>query len=197
MIVCLSRNQEFLNRYPECLHVESESELDDVEDFILLLDLETIKKNQKYFFEYIKLLPSCKAIFALSSSPNFVEGKQLLSFGINGYGDINMPKVTLRDALLIIKKGNIWLYPEFLQTIITNFSKNLQEVNQKELDLLTTREQEIATLVREGLSNKEIAIQSKITERTVKAHLGSIYEKLNIKDRVALVIKLNNKQASN
>lgn len=192
MIVCYSHNKEFLEKYKECLHVKSEEELDSVEDFILLLDLNVIKEGEKYFFEYIKLLPTCKAIFALSSSPSFTEGRHLLSFGIKGYGKLDMPKKSLRDALYLIKKGNIWLYPEFLQTMITSFSKNLHEVNQKKLDLLSSREQEIASLAREGLSNKEIATQAKITERTVKAHLSSIYEKLDIKDRVALVIKLNN-----
>jgi len=191
MIVCYSHDKEFLDKYKECLHVKNESELDAVEDFILLLDLEVIKKREKYFFEYIKLLPTCKAIFALSSSPSFTEGRHLLSFGIKGYGNLNMPKKSLRDALYLIKKGNIWLYPEFLQTMITSFSKNLHEVNQEKLDLLSSREQEIASLAREGLSNKEIAVQANITERTVKAHLSSIYEKLEIKDRVALVIKLN------
>lgn len=191
MIVCFSKNKEFLSRYPECLHVSSEKELDRLKEFILLLDLEAIE--EKYFFEYIKLVPTCKAIFALTCNPTFVEGTHLLSLGVKGYGDLNMPKIKLRDALVVIRKGNIWLYPEFLQMMITSFSKNLHKVNEEELNLLTQKEQEIATLVREGLSNKEIAKHANITERTVKAHLSSIYEKLNIKDRVALVIKLNSK----
>ncbi len=189
MIVCLSLNQKFLNRYPECLHVKSEKELDELENFILLLDLKAI--NEKYFFEYMKLLPKCKAIFALTCNPDFTEGTHLLSLGVKGYGNINMSKATMRDALHVITKGNIWLYPEFLQMMITSFSKNLHEVNQEELNLLSRREQEIANLVKKGLSNKEIANHSNITERTVKAHLSSIYEKLKIKDRVALVIKLS------
>jgi len=192
-IVCFSKNYEFLNRYKECLHVKSEEELEELEEFTLLLDLETIKDKEKYFFEYIKLLPTCKAIFALTSAPNFQEGTHLLSLGVKGYGNIKMPKIKLKNALHVIHKGNIWLYPEFLQMMITSYSKNLHEVNQKELDLLSNREQEIANLVKKGLSNKEIATHSKISERTVKAHLSSIYEKLNIKDRVALVIKLSNK----
>jgi DNA-binding NarL/FixJ family response regulator len=189
MIVCFSKNDEFLSRYPECLHVNREEELDNLENFILLLDLEAI--DEKYFFSYIKLLSTCKAIFALTHNPNFTEGTHLLSLGVKGYGDINMPKTTMRDALVVITKGNIWLYPEFLQMMITSFSKNLHEIKTEELDKLSEREKEIANLVKKGLTNKEIAIHSDITERTVKAHLSSIYEKLNIKDRVALVIKLS------
>ena len=189
MIVCFSKNKNFLDRYPECLHVNSERELDELEDFILLLDIKAI--NEKYFFEYVKLLPACKAIFALTCNPNFNEGTRLLSLSVKGYGNINMPKKTIRDALHIIKKGNIWLYPEFLQMMITSYSKNLHEINQDKLTLLSNREQEIASLTKEGFSNKEIASHTNISERTVKAHLSSIYEKLKIKDRVALVIKLS------
>ncbi len=163
------------------------------DEFTLLLDLNVIKDNEKYFFQYIKLLPKCKAIFALTCNPNFAEGTHLLSLGIKGYGNLFMEKIKLRDALYVIKNGNIWLYPEFLQMMITSFSKNLNEINQEEIEQLSNREQEIATLIKKGLSNKEIATHLNITERTVKAHLSSIYEKLNIKDRVALVIKLSPK----
>ncbi len=55
---------------------------------------------------------------------------------------------------------------------------------------LPAREKEIASLIYEGYSNKEIATHTSITLRTVKAHTASIYEKLNVKDRVALVLWL-------
>jgi DNA-binding NarL/FixJ family response regulator len=193
MIVCFSNKKDFFDRYPECLHIKTEQELDTLDNFILLLDLDSIKDREKYFFEYTKLLPSCKAIFALASTPNFTEGTHLLSLGIKGYGDINMSKKGVKEALNVIRSGNIWLYPNFLQIMITSFSKNIHKVDQNELKLLSNREQEIANLVKKGLNNKEISNYTDITERTVKAHLSSIYEKLKIKDRVALIIKLNDK----
>ena len=191
MIVSFSNSSEFLKRYPEYKNIKDEKELFCLDSFTLLLDLSIIKENQEYFFDLTKELSACKGIFCLSSSPNFSEGTYLLSLGIKGYGNIHMAKSNLRDALNAIQKGSIWLYPEFLQMMITSFSKNLHTVNMKELDRLSKREQEIASLVKEGLSNKEIAKHSNITERTVKAHLSSIYEKLKVKDRVSLVIKLS------
>lgn len=190
-IACFSKDKSFLDRYKECLHVKSKNELDSLDDFILLLDLEVIKDEENYFFEYIKLLSTCKGTIALTKSPNFTEGTKLLSLGVKGYDDIQIPKVKMKDALLEVKKGNIWLYTEFLQMMINSYSKNLQKVECEELDKLSSREKEIAQLTKTGLSNKEIATNLDITERTVKAHLSSIYEKLNIKDRVALVIKLS------
>jgi len=191
IIVCFSKDKDFLDRYKECVHVKNERELDTLDDFILLLDLEVIQNNEDYFFEYIKLLPTCKGTIALAKNPNFSQGTKLLSLGVKGYDNINIPKIKMKDALLTVNKGDIWLYTEFLQTMIESYSKNLQKVDYKELDKLSTREKEIAQLTKTGLSNKEIAHKLSITERTVKAHLSSIYEKLNIKDRVALVIKLS------
>lgn len=50
--------------------------------------------------------------------------------------------------------------------------------------LLTTRERQILTLVAQGLANKAIARELCITERTVKAHLGAIFRKMHVTNRV-------------
>jgi DNA-binding CsgD family transcriptional regulator len=55
---------------------------------------------------------------------------------------------------------------------------------------LTTREQEIAALVADGLSNRQIAEQLVISRRTVDAHLEHIFTKLGITSRVMLTIQL-------
>jgi two-component system NarL family response regulator len=53
---------------------------------------------------------------------------------------------------------------------------------------LTRREREIAELIGNGESNKQIARQLAITERTVKAHLTEIFRKLGIADRLRLAL---------
>ncbi len=57
---------------------------------------------------------------------------------------------------------------------------------------LTEREKEVARLVMEGLSNKEIAAKLFISVHTVKANLEHIYEKLNISNRVLLALYVYN-----
>jgi DNA-binding NarL/FixJ family response regulator len=57
-------------------------------------------------------------------------------------------------------------------------------------ELLTPREVEVARAVATGLRNKEIAERLSITEGTVKIHLHTIYEKLGVDGRTALVINL-------
>lgn len=55
---------------------------------------------------------------------------------------------------------------------------------------LTDRERDVAELLIEGLSNRRIARQLQISERTVKNHLHSIFGKLDVSDRTQAVIKL-------
>lgn len=53
---------------------------------------------------------------------------------------------------------------------------------------LTEREFLVADLVSRGLSNKEIANQMFITEKTVKFHLTNIYKKMGVKSRAQLIV---------
>jgi RNA polymerase sigma factor (sigma-70 family) len=55
---------------------------------------------------------------------------------------------------------------------------------------LSTREQQVITLVCGGLSNKEIAEKLGVTEGTVKAHLHAIFEKLGVRSRIEIMIAL-------
>ncbi len=63
-------------------------------------------------------------------------------------------------------------------------------VSRDEPSLLTRREHQIAELVAEGLSNKEIALQLRIGAATVKNHVHNILEKLKIKRRTAITAYL-------
>ncbi len=53
---------------------------------------------------------------------------------------------------------------------------------------LSKRESEVAELVTKGLSNKEVADQLYVTEKTVKFHLTNIYKKMNLKSRAQLIV---------
>ena len=56
---------------------------------------------------------------------------------------------------------------------------------------LTHRERELMELVKQGLTNQEIATQLEIAEQTVKNHLSSVYIKLNVKNRITALIALD------
>ena len=54
--------------------------------------------------------------------------------------------------------------------------------------LLTPREEQVVALVAEGLSNRHIAIELKLSEHTIKKYLFRVFEKLGISSRVELVL---------
>jgi DNA-binding NarL/FixJ family response regulator len=61
---------------------------------------------------------------------------------------------------------------------------------------LTARHRQVATLVRRGLSNREIAEKLGVTEGTIKLHVHAIHEKLKIHSRTKLVIALMKRSQS-
>ncbi len=73
----------------------------------------------------------------------------------------------------------------------TGHSRQDQTENHGWEEDLTERERETAHHIARGASNKEIARELGITERTVKAHVGAILEKLNLRDRLQIALRVN------
>ena len=62
-----------------------------------------------------------------------------------------------------------------------------RQMERRRREALSTRETEVLRYVMKGFANKQIAIELKITEATVKAHVSSVLEKLNAPDRTRAV----------
>lgn len=69
-------------------------------------------------------------------------------------------------------------------------SKPASRNHDPRVDVLTPRERQIIRLIALGASNKEIAHQLSITERTVKAHLTNVFQKLGLSTRLQLAIQV-------
>ncbi len=128
-------------------------------------------------------------ILILSAHPRYEEGKELLKLGVKGYANKYIHKKHLLQAIEVIDAGNIWLYPDFMTSMISDVTTE-NRVNEEVLSRLSEREKETALLVAKGYTNKEIAKELSITERTVKAHLTSIYAKTDTTDRLLLAQKI-------
>jgi two-component system nitrate/nitrite response regulator NarL len=61
----------------------------------------------------------------------------------------------------------------------------------EQLAKLTEREQQVAALVREGLSNKAIARKLSVSEGTIKSHLHKVFQKLGVQSRYSLLLALD------
>ena len=67
-------------------------------------------------------------------------------------------------------------------------SAMLHEARNEDESVISTREEEVLQLVADGLGTSEIAERLYISQKTVKNHLASIYEKLNARDRTQAVL---------
>ena len=130
-------------------------------------------------------------IMVFSGHPSFEEGYKLLPLGIKAYANSLILGETLKEIIEVVERGDAWLYPEFINQMIMNVTVAPVQSNDDALKKLSERETQIALYIAQGLSNKVIAQNADITERTVKAHLSSIFQKLQIKDRLALALLIN------
>ena len=133
-------------------------------------------------------------IVVLVNVPNHAESLHALSLGATGYCHAYTAPALLKEIRAVISNGGLWLGQDLLQRLIeisTKLIGNQPEYVESLLAQLTKREKEVAVEAAKGLSNKEIARILSITERTVKAHLASTFERLGAKDRLQLALMLN------
>lgn len=133
-------------------------------------------------------------IAVLANAPVQAEALHVLSLGVLAYAHAYISAKILGEIKTVIANGGVWLGQELLQRLIEvsiSLAGTQAQQVEKYLKVLTKREKEVAVQAAKGLSNKEIARILKITERTVKAHLASIFELLKVKDRLHLALMLN------
>lgn len=155
-----------------------------------------------YLRQILQVRPGT-AVVLLSGTPDAQEGLYALNQGAHGYTHSHAVPALLQEVALVIEHGGLWVGPDLLQRLIGSTSAALARrpapvetaaasvsaLNPWEL--LSTREMEVARAVLEGRSNKEVAALLYICERTVKAHLGAVFEKLGVRDRLQLALCLS------
>ena len=142
----------------------------------------------------LQVQPACQVV-VLSAVPDQVEGLCALNAGARGYCHLLAAPGLLQEVAQVVGLGGLWVGPELVQRLMTATRELLQRSpgavrSAVDLSVLSERELQVACAVAEGKSNREVAEQLHITERTVKAHLGAVFEKLGLRDRVQLVLQL-------
>lgn len=112
-----------------------------------------------------------------------------LQAGARGYLLKDTSRENLLDTIQAAAKGETLLKPEILARLLAapRASDPVSTSAPQAESALTERELEVLQAVARGDRNKEIAYKLGITERTVKAHLASIYQKFNVDSRAAAV----------
>ena len=132
----------------------------------------------------------------LCDEPDDAIVMQALEAGAAGCCNTHAAPEVLRQVALVVGNGGLWVGQSLLRQLVGSTARTLGQRSREEkrddwAQLLSEREVQVARLVAGGASNKEVASQLSITERTVKAHLGAIFEKLSLRDRLQLSVRVN------
>ena len=108
--------------------------------------------------------------------------------GAHGYLLKDLEASKFFEALDLIQRGEAVLPSRLAGKLLDEFRAQARRVGEKvDEHPLSTREQQILALVAQGLTNKEIADRSYITENTVKYHMKNILEKLHLQNRAQVI----------
>lgn len=131
-------------------------------------------------------------IILANTAPDDAQAFAALQAGCYGYCHAAAPLETLKQVLNVVAQGGIWAGQALVQRLLAAVNHlPAQSADQATLAPLSEREREVARLAAQGAANKVIARELTITERTVKAHLSSIFEKLQVDDRIQLALLVN------
>ena len=100
------------------------------------------------------------------------------------------PSAKLPKCIECVHNGQIWAGTrelEYLVSVVAS-SRPLRVVDACGRNILSKREDEVVSLVADGLTNREVSEKLKLSEHTVKSYLFKIFEKLGISTRVELVL---------
>ena len=127
---------------------------------------------------------TCVVLHAEGSEEELI--LEAVRLGVRGVVLKEMQPGTLLQCVRRVHAGEYWLEWRSASRVLEEMRRR-EEGARDIAGVLTSREQEILSLVCRGLRNKEIAKSLWISETTVKAHLRHISEKLHVRGRVALL----------
>ncbi len=156
---------------------------------IILMDINMPGTNGILATQVIKReMPSIK-IIALTIYED-EEVVEMVKAGVSAYVLKDVAGSDLIDTIHKVMNGEIVIHPRVANRLVNELTRAEQDMD---LVKLTKREKDVLALLVKGNSNKEMAVNMFISEKTVKNHLTSIFRKLGVKDRTqAAVYALKN-----
>ena len=135
--------------------------------------------------QIVKMWPRVRVIvLSMHASEEYVW--QALRAGARGYLLKGASLAELELALSSVAKGELYLSPPLSQQAITEYVQRTGK-ERAPAEKLTARQREILSLIAEGKSTKQVALQLNISVKTVESHRTQIMERLNIHDVAGLV----------
>lgn len=139
-------------------------------------------------------------VAVLTRVPDSGEMNKALASGARAYVPALANHQVFQQVAESLRSGGLW-FPEdllgsLLQLMSSALNKGAPQSEEADLSALTVREQEVARRASKGTSNRQIAGELGITERTVKEHMGSVFRKLGVRDRMQLMLLVNGQRTN-
>jgi DNA-binding NarL/FixJ family response regulator len=113
----------------------------------------------------------------------------LLRAGADGYVLKNTDSDELVQAVKAVASGGKVLAPEIAAKVVAQMTSGKPAGAAEQVEALSERELDVLRLAARGLTNKAIAVELGLSDRTVQGHLASIYGKLAVQSRTEAVTK--------
>ena len=109
--------------------------------------------------------------------------------GASGYLVKDCSTEEIAEAIRMALQGDTALSPQLAATMLDEVRRLDVPDTSEEDRVITKREEEVLQLIADGCSTPEVAEQLYISQKTVKNHLASIYQKLDARDRTQAVLQ--------
>lgn len=142
--------------------------------------------SKRYKFVVLYRTPDVSDLFAALNS------------GAKAYASVAASSRVLERITDVIHQGGLWVPEQFLANLTGLLHRNSAPVasEPESFAILSKRERQVCEKVLSGQTNQQIADSLFVSERTVKAHLTSSFQKLGVKDRLQLVLKVQRELSS-
>ena len=124
-------------------------------------------------------------VVIVSASDDAGTIRRSLDFGASGFIPKRFGVETLRDAIMKVMEGDVWVPPD---TDLTSANDPDMTRLRDRLVTLTPQQVRVLMMLSEGLLNKQIAYELGVSEATIKAHVSAILQKLGVESRTQAVI---------
>lgn len=158
---------------------------------IVLLDLSLPEVSGIEVLSVIKQKnPDTKALLITNDRDEQVIIKAIRA-GAKGYLSKNTSVSDLIKAIQVVYQNEFWVQRKLVTQFINgDFTTDAggEDFHQNKLAALTPREQDVLRSLVKGASNKEIAKELFISEKTVKSHLNQVFKKMNVSRRLEAIL---------
>ena len=152
---------------------------------LILLDLSMPGISGFSGLIYLRAQYPAIPVVIVSASDDAGTIRRSLDFGASGFIPKRFGVETLRDAIMKVMEGDVWVPPD---TDLSSADDPDMARLRDRLVTLTPQQVRVLMMLSEGLLNKQIAYELGVSEATIKAHVSAILQKLGVESRTQAVI---------